>query len=140
MVVFVFPFFTHAVTFAELPLKKQLEIVDHLENPIKKVTFSDFPLAMQKIFLCESGGRHDYRGNVIISKTEDIGIAQINKPIHNKTATSLGLNLYNVSDNLSYAYWLWQREGTAPWTCSKILGLFYRKPSYLLKIYDLQIL
>lgn len=92
------------------------------------VQFNELPLSLQKVLLCESNGRHeDAKGKVIVSKTNDIGIAQINKYWHGKRAKTLGLDLHDVNDNLKYALILYTEQGLRPWVCAKILGLYVPK-------------
>ena len=75
---------------------------------------------LEKIFKCESGNSHyDRNGQVLINKTQDMGIAQINVPIWGKKAQELGYNLAVEADNIAFAFWLYENKGTEPWYPSK---------------------
>ena len=74
-----------------------------------------------RIFDCESGNTQlDQNGKVIISKTGDVGIAQINEKIHGKTAEKMGLDLRKESDNKKFANWLFSKYGIEPWRASEL--------------------
>lgn len=82
--------------------------------------FSDIPV-MAAVAGCESKFKHfDTRGNVIRGETvsEDIGVMQINETYHLGAAQKLGYDIYSVNGNLTYARYLFQKEGTAPWLSS----------------------
>ena len=49
----------------------------------------------------------------------DVGVMQINEYYHGKTAKAFNLDLSNFEDNLLYARYLYEKEGTAPWSASK---------------------
>ena len=87
------------------------------------VTFGDLPLDLQKTIICESGGRQEVNGKLVVSKTKDVGIAQINLKAHSKTAKSMGLDLTDANDNLAFAKYLYEKDGITPWVCAKKLGL-----------------
>src|SRR3990167_522481 len=73
------------------------------EYLVYKYFFDDYENAL-KVFTCESGVSQYWKnGEVIISKTNDIGIAQINLTTHQKRAESLGLDLLNSEMNIIYA-------------------------------------
>ena len=74
---------------------------------------------LDKIAKCESGGSHyDKNGQVLINRTQDVGLYQINVPIWGKEATKQGLNLYDEQDNKKFAEWLFLNYGSAPWVHS----------------------
>jgi hypothetical protein len=43
---------------------------------------------------------------------------QINTRYHGKTAEELGLDLTDIEDNLAYARYLYEKQGTQPWSAS----------------------
>jgi hypothetical protein len=49
----------------------------------------------------------------------DIGVMQINVHYHGATAKAMGLDLDNLYDNMAFARYLYDREGTRPWNASK---------------------
>jgi hypothetical protein len=84
--------------------------------------FSDIPV-MAKVAWCESHFRHinPYTGVVLtgVVNSSDIGVMQINKVYHEETAQRIGLNIYTLEGNLAYARYLYEREGTRPWSASQ---------------------
>lgn len=77
---------------------------------------------MAEIARCESRFRHVGENGSIIRGEEnrsDVGVMQINEYYHEKTADTLGIDLYTLDGNLAYARSLYEREGTAPWNASK---------------------
>jgi hypothetical protein len=81
----------------------------------------DFDNAI-KVFTCESGMKQfDKNGKVIISRTDDVGISQINLRAHGEKAKELGLNLWDTEQNLQYARILYSRYKWNPWVCKKVL-------------------
>ncbi len=83
--------------------------------------FKDTPV-MAKIAYCESKFKQfDKEGNVLKGELtpEDIGVMQINEYFHGDTVNALGINIYVLDGNLEYAKWLYEKEGTAPWSASK---------------------
>ncbi len=82
--------------------------------------FSDTPV-LAEIARCESTFRQMgldgevIRGNV---NSDDVGVMQINERYHGKRASELGLDLYTLDGNLSYAKYLYDREGVRPWSSS----------------------
>jgi hypothetical protein len=100
--------------------------VDKVEPTIhtveKVVKDNTFPPVMQHILKCESSGKHfDKKGNVLkgIVDPDDTGKWQINFRYHGKEAMAMGLNLYNEKDNDTYAWHLYETQGTEPWSASK---------------------
>lgn len=50
---------------------------------------------------------------------DDVGICQINLYYHEAPATKMGLDLFKEEDNITYANWLYAKEGSTPWNWSK---------------------
>ena len=48
----------------------------------------------------------------------DVGVMQINEYYHADTASAMGLELTDFEDNLTYARYLYERDGTQPWSAS----------------------
>jgi len=84
--------------------------------------FEDIPV-MAAIAQCESRFRqyNAETGSVLRGEVvhEDVGVMQVNETYHKKVADSLGLNLHTMEGNVSYARYLYEREGTVPWNSSK---------------------
>lgn len=78
---------------------------------------------MIQIARCESRFRHTLVGGSVLSgeiNSADTGVMQINTRYHGARAQSLGLDLYDLYDNMEYARDLYERKGTAPWDASAI--------------------
>ncbi len=83
--------------------------------------FRDIPI-LAEIAHCESHFRqYNSRGEVLRGEknTYDRGVMQINILYHAKTAKKLGLDLHNIDDNVAYARYLYEKQGTKPWNSSK---------------------
>lgn len=82
--------------------------------------FQDIPVMIQ-VARCESTFRHTLEdGSVLVGRVDpaDTGVMQINKRYHEDTAVSLGLNLDDIHDNMAYARYLYEKQGTQPWSAS----------------------
>jgi hypothetical protein len=82
--------------------------------------FKDIPVMIQ-VAKCESHFSHELSdGSILKGKVDpaDTGVMQINKRYHESTAIKLGLNLENIEDNLAYARYLYEKQGTKPWNAS----------------------
>jgi len=76
---------------------------------------------MAEIARCESQFRHTLsNGSVLRGEVDsaDTGVMQINYRYHGEDAQELGLNLQSFGDNLEYARYLYERQGTKPWNAS----------------------
>lgn len=83
--------------------------------------FKDVPILIQ-VARCESHFRHTLSDGSILSgrvDNADTGVMQINKRYHSDTAKALGLDLNNLYDNMAYARYLYEKQGTQPWNASK---------------------
>lgn len=82
--------------------------------------FKDIPIMVQ-VARCESTFRHTLSdGTVLRGKVDpaDTGVMQINTRFHGAKAASLGLDLQNIYDNMAYARFLYESQGTQPWSAS----------------------
>lgn len=82
--------------------------------------FSDIPVMIQ-VARCESTFRHTLPDGTVLTgvvDSADTGVMQINKRYHEKTAIDLGLDLNEIEDNLAYARYLYEKQGTQPWSAS----------------------
>lgn len=76
---------------------------------------------MVQVARCESQYRHTLAdGSVLrgVVDSADTGVMQINKRYHLETAEKLGLDLENIYDNMAYARYLYEKQGTQPWNAS----------------------
>lgn len=79
--------------------------------------FADIPI-MIDIAECESHFRQTNSDGEIfrgMRNPADVGVMQINEKYHSKTAKRLGLNIYTLEGNLTYARYLYENEGARPW-------------------------
>lgn len=82
--------------------------------------FHDIPV-MIEVARCESTFRHNLAdGSVLRGAVDgaDTGVMQINKRYHEDRAQELRLNLDVLTDNLAYARYLYEKQGTQPWNAS----------------------
>lgn len=82
--------------------------------------FADIPVMIQ-IARCESTFRHTLAdGSVLAGRVDpaDTGVMQINKRYHLDTAEQLGLDITELGDNMEYARYLYEKQGTQPWSAS----------------------
>lgn len=83
--------------------------------------FTEDPI-LANIAWCESRLRHvGSNGEILrgVVNSDDIGVMQINTRFHGKRAESLGIDLYSLNGNLEYAQYLYDKEGTKPWSASQ---------------------
>jgi hypothetical protein len=86
-----------------------------------KTYFADEPI-MYAIAGCESHyHQYDSNGSIYrgVVNNLDVGVLQINEHYHAAIAAKLGLDLYTMQGNAAYAQYLYDKEGTAPWSSSQ---------------------
>ena len=91
-----------------------------IERTVRE-TYADIPVLIE-IARCESGFRHyGADGAVLRSGYGDsiIGVMQLHATYHSAAATARGLDLTDLDDHLAYARYLYEEEGTAPWSGSR---------------------
>jgi hypothetical protein len=84
---------------------------------------------LKRICACESAGNPDaipqqYEADGVTVLTgritpEDKGMCQVNEYYHGEQSRRMGLDLLDPHDNVAYANWLYEMEGTAPWSASR---------------------
>lgn len=82
--------------------------------------FRDIPVMIQ-VARCESTFRHTLTDGTVLTgrvDSDDTGVMQINTRYHAETAEKLGLNLHDLYDNMAYARYLYENQGTQPWSAS----------------------
>lgn len=82
--------------------------------------FKDIPV-MAEVARCESTFRHKLNdGSVLRGRIDpaDTGVMQINKRYHQATATAMNLDLDDLYQNMAYARYLYEKQGTQPWSAS----------------------
>jgi hypothetical protein len=83
--------------------------------------FADTPILIE-VARCESHyTQYNADGSVHrgVVNNQDVGIMQINEHYQLATAEKLGLDIYSIQGNLAYAKYLYEKEGTQPWSSSK---------------------
>jgi len=98
-----------------LTFSRPITVEDHVRS-----YFSDTPV-LAEIAECESRFRHfDTQGKPLRGEKNryDLGVMQINTLYHGNTAAELGYDLKNIGDNMAYARYLYEKEGTKPWKYS----------------------
>lgn len=83
--------------------------------------FADEPI-MADIAQCESHFRQfNSDGNVYRGKenNQDVGVMQINEHYHLNTTQKMDIDIYTLEGNVTYARYLYEKEGTAPWASSQ---------------------
>lgn len=91
-----------------------------LEEHVKDY-FKDTPI-MAEIAKCESTFRQLTKDGRILRgeiNRADVGVMQINELYHAKRAQGLGFDIKTLDGNLAYAKWLYEKEGTRPWSSSR---------------------
>lgn len=88
----------------------------------KEVLVSEEAPVLERIALCESGGKHYKNGQVVFNAntdgTVDVGKYQINT-VWFKKATELGLDITREADNHAMAKWIYSNRGTGDWSASQ---------------------
>lgn len=82
--------------------------------------FKDIPVLVS-IARCESRFLHALAdGSVLRGEKDraDTGVMQINTRYHGERTRELGLDLHLLSDNMTYARILYEKQGTKPWSAS----------------------
>lgn len=103
------------------------EVVAVLEEPATSNTeevvrsyFADIPV-MIEVARCESHFTHELAdGSILQGRVDsaDTGVMQINKRYHLAAATAMNLDLDKLYDNMAYARYLYEKQGTQPWSAS----------------------
>src|SRR3989344_111463 len=103
--------------------QKTSEIVLHDREAVEKYLreqYADTPILV-KIARCESTfSQFDKNGEVVRGKVNraDVGVMQINEKYHAEKAEELGYDIHTIEGNVSYAKYLYERQGSAPWNAS----------------------
>ena len=92
----------------------------HYTEATVREYFKDIPIMIQ-VARCESTFRHTLADGTVlrgIVDNADTGVMQINKRYHEKAAIAMELDLENIHDNMAYARYLYEKQGTQPWNAS----------------------
>jgi hypothetical protein len=91
-----------------------------LESYVREY-FAETPILIE-IARCESSFRQvDKNGKILRGEVNksDLGLFQVNEYYHGEKAEDLGFDLLTVNGNLAYAKYLYDKEGTKPWSASE---------------------
>jgi len=95
------------------------EEIDWTPERVKEEVLKVFPDApvMVRVAFCESSFLpHAYNPT---NESHDGGVFQISEKYHGERMDELGLDPYDVRDNLAYARVLYNESGLQPWSASK---------------------
>jgi hypothetical protein len=82
--------------------------------------FAETPI-LAEIARCESQFRQVNKDGTILRgkvNKSDVGLMQVNEYYHGQKADDLGFDLTTINGNLAYAKYLYDKEGTRPWSAS----------------------
>ena len=83
--------------------------------------FAETPV-LAEIVRCESTFRQVGKDGKVLrgeSNKSDLGLLQVNEYYHGEKALDLGFDLSTVNGNLAYGKYLYDKEGTKPWSASE---------------------
>ena len=101
-------------------IEKVAELSPLNDEKIVRSYFRDLPIMVQ-IARCESTFTHTLAdGSVLRGRVDsaDTGVMQINRRFHEKTAAAMNLDLDDIYHNMAYARYLYETQGTQPWSAS----------------------
>lgn len=101
-------------------IEKVAELSPLNDEKIVRSYFRDLPIMVQ-IARCESTFTHTLAdGSILRGRVDnaDTGVMQINRRFHEKTAAAMNLDLNDIYHNMAYARYLYETQGTQPWSAS----------------------
>ena len=104
----------------EQPKEVKIEVVYTEDGIVEKVTqaFLDAPI-MIEVARCESRFKITAHNTTLnVDGTTDGGIFQLNS-IHDQELATLGLDKFDLEDNIRFARILYDRNGLQPWKSSE---------------------
>lgn len=108
-----------AVSGEEAAVVREIASAKNTEAIVRSY-FADIPV-MIEVARCESTFRHELSdGSILQGRVDpaDTGVMQINKRYHLDTANAMDLNLDDIYGNMAYARYLYENQGTQPWSAS----------------------
>jgi hypothetical protein len=103
----------------EAVVVREIESSKNAESIVRSY-FRDIPI-MIEVARCESTFRHTLEDGSILQgrvDPDDTGVMQINKYFHETTAARMQLDLDDIYHNMAYARYLYETQGTQPWSAS----------------------
>ncbi|MEM9336325.1 MAG: hypothetical protein AAGA35_00515 [Patescibacteria group bacterium] len=101
--------------------RTEIRLVGEDTETIVRHYFQDIPVMIQ-VARCESTFRHELEDGSILQghvDNDDTGVMQINKRYHEARSIELGLDIHDIYDNMAYARYLYEKQGTQPWNASR---------------------
>ena len=89
---------------------------ERIEKEIRK-TFPEQPDLMVRVAKCES--QLNPKAHNPTNGSHDGGIFQLSEKYHGKDMRVLGIDAYDIQENIKYARKLYDESGLAPWSASK---------------------
>ncbi|MCB9815690.1 hypothetical protein H6785_03890 [Candidatus Nomurabacteria bacterium] len=99
--------------------REEIVAINDTEAVVREY-FKDIPI-MAEVARCESTFKHRLAdGSILKGRVDpaDTGVMQINKRYHEKTANAMELDLDDIYQNMEYARYLYDTQGTQPWSAS----------------------
>lgn len=101
-------------------IKPRYERPSHSKQDIRERIQVELGDTFVRIAECESGMRQfNDDGTVLVSKTGDVGVLQINIKAHLQTALQMGIDIDTLEGNIAYAKYLKEKNGLSPWSASE---------------------
>ena len=100
--------------------KSSIEKPLTLEKYVREY-FKETPV-LAEIARCESTFRQVGKDGKVLrgeANKSDLGLLQVNEYYHGEKAVDLGFDLNTVNGNLAYGKYLYDKEGTKPWSASE---------------------
>jgi hypothetical protein len=100
--------------------KSSIEKPLTLEKYVREY-FKETPV-LAEIARCESTFRQVGKDGKVLrgeANKSDLGLLQVNEYYHGEKAADLGFDLNTVNGNLAYGKYLYDKEGTKPWSASE---------------------
>lgn len=95
------------------------------KEDLKLLIQTEFPnnQRMLSVAVCESGIRHfaPITGTILTSKTNDLGLFQINSKTWLEKSKELGYDIYTVRGNIKMARYIYEVQGINAWVCNKLI-------------------
>jgi len=108
-------------TYGSVKTKEAVAAEVQSTEEVVREYFADIPDLIQ-VARCESTFRHyQADGSVLTGQVDsrDTGVMQINTHYHGQRLEQLGLDVFKLEDNLTYARRLYETEGLKPWSASR---------------------
>lgn len=82
---------------------------------------TEFNTRMVRIVRCESNFDQYRDGKILVSKTNDVGVMQINLASWLKKSKEMGLDIYQLEDNIKMGKYILEVQGLSAWVCNSLI-------------------